>query len=93
MPTDRTKDNEELICQRHLERIQLGIQRFQAKVSQNTQDPNHFMTLLEMENAMSELRHSTHEIYSDMLSDTLQSIDERPVVNKKKLNSGNSESN
>jgi len=43
-----------------------------------------------MEGAMSELRHSTQEIYSDMLSDTLQSIDEKPVVDKKKRSSGDS---
>lgn len=48
------------------------------------------MTLMEMESAMSELRNSTQKIYSDMLSDTLQSIDEKPVVDKKKENSGNS---
>jgi hypothetical protein len=90
MPEDRAQDNEETICQRHLERIQLEIQRFQAKVAQKTQDPAQFMTFLEMENAMSELRHSTHEIYSDMLSDTLQAIDEKPVIDKKKPSSGDS---
>ena len=90
MPKDHTKDSEETIRQRHIERIQLEIQRFQAKVAENTQDPDQFMTLMEMESAMSELRHSTQEIYSDMLSDTLQSIDEKPVVDKKKENSGNS---
>jgi hypothetical protein len=83
MPKDHTKDTEDAIRQRHLERIQLEIQRFQAKVAQNTRDPDQFMTLMEMEGAMSELRHSTQKIYSDMLSDTLQSIDERPVVDKK----------
>jgi hypothetical protein len=84
------KDTEEIIRRRHLERIQLEIQRFQTKVAQNTQDPDHFMTLMEMESAMSELRHSTQEIYSDILSDTLQSIDEKPVVDKKKVNSKDS---
>jgi predicted transcriptional regulator YdeE len=93
MPKDHTKDTDETICQRHLERIQLEIQRFQAKVAQNTRDSEQFMTLMEMEGAMSELRHSTQEIYSDMLSDTLQSIDEKPVVDKKKRSSGDSGSN
>jgi len=85
-----SKDSDEIIRQRHMERIQLEIQRFQAKVAENTQDADHFMTLMEMESAMSELRHSTQKIYADMLSDTLQSIDEKPVVDKKKENSGNS---
>ena len=90
MPKDHTKDTEDAIRQRHLERIQLEIQRFQAKVAQNTRDPDQFMTLMEMEGAMSELRHSTQKIYSDMLSDTLQSIDGRPVVDKKKRTSEDS---
>jgi|GEM_PF-1169958 len=90
MPKDHIKDSEETIRQRHIERIQLEIQRFQAKVAENTQDPDQFMTLMDMERAMSELRYSTQKIYSDMLSDTLQSINEKPVVDKKKENSGNS---
>jgi hypothetical protein len=90
MPKDHTKETDETIRQKHLERIQLEIQRFQAKVAQNTQDPDQFMTLMEMESAMSELRHSTQKIYSDMLSDTLQSIDEKPVVDKKKRSSEDS---
>jgi len=79
-----SKDSEDIIRQRHIERIQLEIQRFQAEVKENTQDPDQFMTLVEMERAMSELRNSTQKIYSDMLSDTLQSLDEKPVVDKKK---------
>jgi len=85
-----SKDSEDIIRQRHIERIQLEIQRFQAEVAENTQDPDKFMTLVEMERAMSDLRNSTQKIYSDMLSDTLQSLDEKPVVDKKKENSGNS---
>jgi len=85
-----SKDSEDIIRQRHIERIQLEIQRFQAEVKENTQDPDQFMTLVEMERAMSDLRNSTQKIYSDMLSDTLQSLDEKPVVDKKKENSENS---
>lgn len=57
------KDTDEALLQRYLERIQLEIQRFQAKIAQNTQDPDHFMTLMEMESVMSEFRHATQRIW------------------------------
>lgn len=89
MTEDQNIDPNEIINQKHLERIRLEIQRFQEKVAEHTEDSEQFMTLMEMEAAMSELRNSTQKIYSDILSDTLESLDEKPVIDKKKENSKN----
>jgi hypothetical protein len=44
------------------------IHEFKEKISTGTDDPEHFMTLNEMERLWSELRNGSDKIYSDMFS-------------------------
>ena len=60
---------------------------FAEKLENGTSDPDHFMTMSEIENAWASLRNNTDKIYSDIISERLRNLDERELIRSKKENS------
>jgi hypothetical protein len=67
------------------------VENFRYKIRNGTSDPDHFMTISEIERLWSELRGSTDALYADMLCEMLAEIDEAGILRKKKLNTGKEE--
>ena len=67
------------------------IEKFRQQIKSGTSDPDHFMTITEIEKLWSDLRGNTSNLYSDMLTDLLADVDESELIRKKKQNSGNAE--
>ena len=59
---------------------------FRQRIVKGTSDPEHFLTISEIERLWSELRGDTNILYSDMLSDLLSNADEVALIRKKKRN-------
>ena len=59
---------------------------FRQRIINGTSDPEHFLTISEIEHLWSELRGDTSLLYSDMLSDLLSGADETELIRKKKRN-------
>lgn len=64
------------------------IDEFGHQIIEGTSDPDHFLTIFEIEKLWSELRGDTSILYSDMLADLLAAADESELIRKKKQNSG-----
>jgi hypothetical protein len=62
------------------------VEEFRQKIVAGTSNPEHFLTISEIERLWSELRGNTSLLYSDMLSDILDGIDETELIRKKKQN-------
>ena len=62
------------------------VDEFRQRIIEGTSDPEHFLTISEIERLWSELRGDTSLLYSDMLSDLLSSADETALIRKKKRN-------
>jgi hypothetical protein len=62
------------------------VEEFRQRIIEGTSDPDHFMTISDIERLWSELRGNTSLLYSDMLSDLLAEVDETELIRKKKLN-------
>jgi hypothetical protein len=62
------------------------VEDFRQKIITGTSNPDHFLTLSEIERLWSELRGNTSLLYSDMLSDLLSDADESELIRKKKQN-------
>jgi hypothetical protein len=59
---------------------------FRQRVVEGTSDPEHFLSISDIERLWSELRGDTSLLYSDMLSDLLSNVDETKLIRKKKRN-------
>ena len=62
------------------------VDEFRQRIVEGTTDPEHFLTISEIERLWSELRGDTCLLYSDMLSDLLSNADEAALIRKKKRN-------
>ena len=69
------------------------IKAFKEKFKAKTSDNENFLTINELESLWSELRKNTDVLYSDMIHQLINSIDEREIVSKKKENTPSVESN
>lgn len=64
--------------------ISRKIDEFESKIQKGTEDPEHFMTLADIEKEWAELRNSTDKMYSDMVSACLSNINEKELIRRKK---------
>lgn len=62
------------------------VKEFEAKIQSGTEDPNRFLTLSEIEELWGKLIGDTNILYSDMLQNLIQNIDEKEIVKSKKAN-------
>lgn len=69
------------------------IREFKAKFDERTSDPDHFMTMGELESMWGKLQGDTNILYSKLMQDLLRNVDERALVRKKKESLPPSESN
>jgi hypothetical protein len=62
------------------------IKEFQEIFKDKTRQAERFLTINELEILWSELRNNTEVLYSDMIRQLMNTIDERDLVRKKKEN-------
>ncbi len=77
------------LTEQRIEEIHRLIDKFQSEFKEGTSDPEHFMTMSDIEKLWEELRNNTEKIYSDMVMDLMANVDEQVLVSKKNRNSGN----
>ncbi len=77
------------ITEQRIEEIQRLIDKFQFEFKEGTSEPNHFMTMSDIEKLWEELRNNTEKIYSDMVMDLMANVDEQKLISKKNRNSRN----
>ncbi len=77
------------MTEQRIEEIQRLVDKFQSEFKEGTSDPDHFMTMSDIEKLWEELRNSTEKIYSDMVMDLMANVDEQKLISKKNRNSGN----
>ena len=65
--------------------IQL-VDEFRERIVAGTREPENFLTITEIEYLWSELKGNTSVLYSDMLEEILEQIDESELISKKKQN-------
>lgn len=63
------------------------VKEFEEKIQKGTEDPDRFLTLSEIEDLWGKLIGDTNIIYSDMLHNLIQNIDEKDLIREKKENS------
>ena len=63
------------------------IKEFEEKIQNGTEDPDHFLTLSEIEELWGRLIGNTNVIYSDMLQTLIQNINDKELIRAKKENS------
>jgi hypothetical protein len=80
MDNEDTKDpiNNKLV---EIERL---IREFKEKFEAGTSDAENFMTMFEIEQLWSELQNRTNNVYSDMVQELMNAVDERNLIRKKK---------
>ena len=62
------------------------VEEFRQRIIAGTSDPEHFLSISEIERLWSELKGNTSLLYSDMLSDLISDTDESELIRKKKQN-------
>ena len=62
------------------------VDEFRQRIIAGTSDPDHFLSITDIERLWSDLRGNTSLLYSDMLSDLLSNTDETALIRKKKQN-------
>jgi hypothetical protein len=67
------------------------IDDFEWEFAEKTKGPGNFLTMSEIERMWGELRHHTSEIYSDMVTNAIGTIDEGELIRKKKRNTSKEE--
>ena len=67
------------------------IDEYQAKITKGTSSADNFMTITEMEEALSTLRNSTNNIYTEMQSKLVGQVDQNELLRKKKQNTDSEE--
>jgi len=66
--------------------IERLLKEFKEKFETGTSDADNFITMNEIERLWSELQNNTKVIYSDILQDLLNAVDESELIRKKKQN-------
>ena len=69
-----------------LAEIERLIKEFREKFKEGTADADNFITMFEIERLWGELQNNTNNIYSDIVREMLNSVDERDLIRKKKEN-------
>ena len=67
------------------------INAFIEKLDKNTDDPDSFITMDELESEWKKLNLSTNKTYSNMMGEALSAIDTKELVNSKKGSSSRKE--
>ena len=62
------------------------VEAFRERIIVGMSDPEHFLTISDIERLWSELRGNTSLLYSDMLAELLAEVDESRLIHKKKRN-------
>ena len=81
-----TKDKLEQATVDAKAQIEKKIDEFKALLDSRTSDPDHFITLTEIEKEWAALKSITNKTYSDMVSAYLSGLDERSIIKSKKEN-------
>jgi archaellum biogenesis protein FlaJ (TadC family) len=84
------RNTEELTAVRMAE-IERLVSEFREKLETGFACAQNTMKIDEIEDLWTRLRTGTDEVYGDMLSDYLASVDEREVIRQKKTNSAKKE--
>jgi hypothetical protein len=71
-----------------LAEIERLIKEFKEKFEAGTSDADNFMTMAEIERLWGELQNGTNNIYSEMVHQLMESVDERDLIRKKKEPTG-----
>lgn len=82
----------ENVTEQRIAEIQRMIEEFQDNFKKGTSDPDHFITMSEIEHMWSQLKNDTEKIYSDMVMELMANVDEDALISKKNRISGKSES-
>ena len=62
------------------------IKEFKSEFKAKTSDTEKFITINELENRWTDLKNTTDVLYSDMVRQLINEVDEREMVRKKKHN-------
>ena len=63
------------------------VKEFEGKIQNGTKTPDRFLTLSELEELWGKLIRDTNVLYSDMVRELINSIDEKEIIKSKKANS------
>ena len=74
------------IVKKRIEEIEQQIFKFKEQFESGTSKADNFMTMHEIEQMWYELQKITNKIYTHMLQDLLNGVDERELIIKKKEN-------
>lgn len=74
-----------------LSQIERLVDEFKKDFADKTSDADNFITMSEIEKMWGNLKSNTNNIYADMISDAIGSIDEKDLIRKKKENTGQEE--
>lgn len=77
------------ITEQRIEEIQRLIDKFQSEFKEGTSDPDHFMSMSDIEKLWGELKNGTEKIYSDMVMELMANVDEQKLISKKNNTFGN----
>ncbi len=70
-----------------LSEISRLVNEYEEKIKDGTSDPEHFMSISEIEELWSKLNASTKVLYSDLTESLLKQIDQKALIDQKKENS------
>lgn len=82
------KSKESIGTETRIDEIERLINEFREKFHSGTSDAENFLTMNEIERMWSELRNKTDKIYSDILCELMNSVDEGDLIRKKKASTG-----
>ncbi len=88
----KQQEIEEAVARAQIE-INDQLNAFKEKLAKATDDPEHFISMSELENEWQQLRLSTSKTYSDLVSKALSSFDNKRLNASKKANSSRKGSN
>ncbi len=71
-----------------LEEISRLLHEFEEKITDGTRDPDHFLTITEIEAAWGRLLGDTNILYSKMLQSMLHQVNEKEMIRQKKRTPG-----
>lgn len=77
------------ITEQRIIEIQRLVDKFQSEFREGTSDPDHFISMSDIERLWEELKNNTEKIYSDMVMELLADVDEQKLISKKNGTSGN----
>jgi hypothetical protein len=70
-----------------LSEISRLVNEYEEKIKDGASDPEHFMSISEIEELWSKLNASTKVLYSDLTESLLKQIDQKALIDQKKENS------